>query len=563
MPDSNLNKTVAVKVQQRSGFDKSFRNLLTTTPGTLTPLVCDEYIPNTDGKLRIALSASLPPLASETFMQCDLKVEAFMVPTRLLMQGYDKWLSGDNKMKVGTPGSYQDGVIRAPIIELVPGAPQTDNYVKPGSLADYLGVKLPSTLPSSVNISAFPFLAYHLIWDEFYRNPQIQKSVFNNANVYNTNGAWSPMDFKTTIPNDKTGYTTTLGTALAVSGFQLGDLHQRNFGMDYFTAALPSPQFGDAFGIGVDSQESGDSGDWVFGTDSFSSRVANGNRSNTTAAGFTIAALRAANSLQQFAERTALASPRFVDYLKGHFNAHLKDSIAQRPVYLGSASYPVYSKGIYQTADATASNNPFTSVGSRFGHAYAEGSDFVCEFHFDEPGYLMVLVSLVPQAVYGSGMKRSLLRYTKDGSHVDLADPILQNVGMQPLYVGELSGRFVLDGADYEVFGYVDRFADWMQNSDELHGLVRDGQSLQAFALQRTFSTNPQLGSNFLEIPISFMDQVSAVTSDISSYGVWIDSFIDIKCVMPLQRYCLPSLQDPAYEHGDTVVLQRNGSQIS
>lgn len=68
---------VPVKVQKRSGFDKSFQNLFTSKVGTITPILVDELIPNTRVNLKAAISAALPPLASDTFMRCKLKYASF------------------------------------------------------------------------------------------------------------------------------------------------------------------------------------------------------------------------------------------------------------------------------------------------------------------------------------------------------------------------------------------------------------------------------------------------------------------------------------------------------
>ena len=79
--NEKFTKKVPVAVPNRSGFDKSYRNTLTGKCGTLIPIFCDEVIPNTTVNLDLAMSIQLPPLASETFMNVDYKVEAFFVPT--------------------------------------------------------------------------------------------------------------------------------------------------------------------------------------------------------------------------------------------------------------------------------------------------------------------------------------------------------------------------------------------------------------------------------------------------------------------------------------------------
>lgn len=545
-----VSTTVDVKVPKRSGFDKSFQNLLTTKVGTLTPLLVDEVIPNSVVDLDAAISATLPPLASDTFMRCDLKAEAFFVPHRILYGGYEDWLT-HNQVYNDTDGEWVDVVL--PSITMQSGGAnatvQNGNYAyyKPGTLMDYLGFKMPkdtSTTVTTTKLNPFPILAYHKIYDDWYRNTQVQETLFRKPSTSSFTEydgfVVANLPFVTFDENGPVSFSIT--SSLGASGSSgLGVLHQRNFGLDYFTTASLNPQQGDPNKVTFST--SGSTGE------------------------FTIAALRAANSLQQFAERNNLAGKRMQDYVKAHFGANLSTGVAQRAVYLGSASYTVYSKGISQTAESTqdgaATQNPFTSVGAQYGRAYAAGNGkLIDHFEVAEPGTIMVLVSLVPKVSYASGVDRMLTRYTKDGSQVEMADPLLQNTGNQPIFAYELSGDRLVSSPN-SVFGYTDRFAEFKTKQDQVHGLLRDGESLQSFVAQRTITGAVSIDdSTFLPIPTSYLDQVAATANAISDYGVWIDSFMDYKVSMPLAEYSIPSLQDPAYEHGNDIKIDIRGSKL-
>lgn len=599
MPNLKNAQKALVSVPHRSGFDKSFRNLFTAKCGTLVPILCDEVIPNTSVYLDLALSVAMPPMATETFMNVDYKVEAFFVPTRLLMVDYERWLS-DFETTISVDSGSGSATLRPPV------ALVSDTDAKPGSLMDYLGFRLSSLSPSGdevPQICAFPMLAYHKIWDDWYRNSLIQRSIYRDRleaqalSLLSYNAANSK--FVSPVSGENIGYLLQHGddTIEFADGSTIFDLRQRNFGTDYFTSATQSPQKGDAQKVSMSlptglSIKYGNGGvlsgftDPVAPSTSATSNAGYFNGVNITpsysssaSAGvsFTIASLRAANSMQMFLERNNIAGNRLVDYVKAQYGANLKDSIAQRPVYLGSASFNVYNKGVYQSAQASSSNNPFTSVGARYGNAYAEGSTHLIEYTAEEPGYIMVIGSLVPRVTYASGVSRMLTRYTTAKSQSDMANPILQNVGPQPIYLYELDPNNLF-GAPYgsdAVFGYVDRFADWMTKHDELHGLIRDGEDLEAFALQRYFNsdTDPDtpgdvthnfvgINNRFLQIPTNYMDQVTAVSSDISTYGVWVDSYLNYKVSMPLHEYSVPSLQDPAWEHGNVFEVDRAGKHI-
>lgn len=554
----------SVKVQKKSGFDKSFQNLFTSKVGTITPILCDEVIPNTTVNLRVALSACLPPLASDTFMRVKLKYAAFFVPTRILLPSgvYEKWLTGDdlfgNNNKIMLPLlSLHNNICNQSLGASVSGL--NPRSLEPGSLADYLGVKLtksqaPSDATSSsvYNVSALPFLAYHKIYNDWFRNSLVQKDIFfkHNYDYYSaaTSDKFCPNN--TSLPSyllsDSVSKDYQATSVLFADGVALTQLRQANFDIDMYTSASPSPQNGSAQSVSFDLVDE------------------EGNVKNDSS--FTISALRAANSIQQWLERNNIAGNRLVDYVKAQYGANLNDAIAQRPVLLGSGQFDVYSKGIYQTAmDNTVgmTQNPFTSVGSRYGSAFADGSDVLIKgFTAAEPGYIMVLCWLSPRVTYSTGLNPMLSRYIKLSSQSDLANPILQNVGNEPIYARELSDK---DFTDNSIFGYQDRYYSWKDKVDEVHGLLRDHSSLASFALQRTFDTStvPQISSSFLRIPVDYLDQVAAVKSDVSKYGYWCDSYFDYKVSMPLAKYSIPSLQDPAYEHGEDVIVSTRGTQLT
>lgn len=546
---------VPVNVPRLSGFDKSHQNLLTTKCGTITPIMIDELIPGSKVHLKLALSASLPPLASDTFMRCSVKVEAFFVPFRLLAGSFESWFT-DSEKRFATYGAAAiTPTPRKGMLPCIGGLNATSDataiaaITQVGGLFDYLGYKSPNSVAiTSYQISAMPALAYHRVYGDWYRNTLVQSEVFLPPTETNASAPTPASNFIVAgmspylffgATGSVVSYTfnSTEGLKLA-DGRYLYDLRQRNFGLDYFTTATPSPQQGSAEVV------------------SFSTSGSTGQ--------FSIAALRAANSLQQFKERNNLAGNLFVEQCRARYGVSPSDGVAQRSLYLGSAEYEVYTKGVFtQNNDTQATNNnPFADVvGAQYGSAKATGnSTLVSNFEAKEPGYLLVNATLVPRVTYSSGIHRRLTNYIGAGSLADLANPILQNVGPQPIYQYELNGALVT--ATPQVFGYTDRYATFKTMEDELHGLVRDGSSLQSFALQRGFAGSPTINSSFLEIPTDYMDQVTATSATISNFGCWMDCYFDYKVAQPLAKYSLPSLQDPAYEHGRTIVVHKGGNRL-
>lgn len=407
-----------------------------------------------------------------------------------------------------------------------------------------------SSVESNLTFNIYPYLAYHRIYDDWYRNTQVQTPLFFKPNLENPEGdngiSVGMLPYISSPEYSENGSTLYFyeydgdpNPCAFPDGVSLFSLRQRNFGLDYFTIAAPNAQLGEAQKITF-------------------------NTSGTTG-NFTIASLRAANSLQQFAERNSLGGLRLQDYVRNNYGASLESGVAQRALYLGSAEYPIYSKGIYQTSPTgsdVTSRNPFAnSPGAEFGSGNASGqSTLVSDFTAQEPGILMVLVSLVPDVTYSTGISRLMTRYTKPGSQVEMANPLLQNIGNQPIYQYELNSD--RSNQPNAVFGYTERFADFKYKFDELHGLVRDGENLSSFALQRSIKGAPLINSSFLKIPTNYLDNVTAVKDAVSNYGCWIDSYFKYHVSMPLAEYSIPSLQDPEYEHGNVVDIDIRGSRL-
>lgn len=550
--DSSFSK-VPVQVPRSSGFDKSHQNILTTKVGTITPILCDVLIPGSKVNLNLALSGQLPPLASDTFMRCSIKTEAFFVPFRLLCGSFESWFTNEPKtFAAGDSDIELKGYL--PTFGLfsadTPGANEGDDpvlgdcsllapYFASGQLSDYLGMRtIDPTILQSKDFSLMPFLAYHKIYQDWYRNTLVQKDVFVPHNIITDTTLTGeqrietvPYDFLSVLEGSPFYVYDQAANLLLHDGVSVFALRQRNFGLDYFTSSTPTAQQGSA------------------------TIVASGES-------FTIAALRAANSLQQFKERNNLAGNLYVDQLYARYGVRPSDGIAQRTLFLGSQNFEVYSKGIYEAASSSASNNnPFAGqVGAQYGHAVASGSgNLVSDFEAKEPGFLFVNATLVPRVTYSSGIDRKFINFVGDGSISDLANPILQNVGPQPIAISELTGS-----QNFGAFGYTDRYAEYKTMSDSLHGLVRDGEDLEAFALQRSFDIldSPYLNSSFLEIPTDYLDQVLAVTDSEAGFSVWMDCFFQYYVSQPLAKYSLPTLQDPAYEHGRKVVVNRSGSKL-
>lgn len=577
-----------VKVANRSGFDKSRLNLLTTGVGTITPIAKQLVIPSS-GKLSVKIHAELPPLATDAFLRTHLKVEAFYVPLRICYGGFQSFFAGE-PIKTST-GTYDNASL--PVVAIFDSvnfqqgsqihvADDDDLWKEfgPSSLTDYFDVKFVRQGGTGVlsvgsdviqggqaidfvgsAINFFPYVAYHLIYDHFYRNKSVQRPAFApffsedrpyipyslgslpfsayhnvlpivdpNIDLANGNQVHEEID----EANDPVLYS------ILYDGANLFSLRQRNYGDDYFTAAKPSAQSGNPVSVQVDQ---------------------NGR--------FTIASLRLQNALQEFAEVNNYATPDYIQAVASRYGVSPSSAIVQKPVLLGSADFPMFTKGVEMTAQTDdnfsfdSSRNPFARrgiLGSAAGRAYANGSDFVCDWDVKEPGYIMVLATLVPEANYASGVAKDMRYFVGNGSLTDLPCSLLEGVGDEPIFQNEADSEL----SNHSVFGYVQRYL-WHKIGalNSVHGLFRKGESLQAFAPQRNIPTGSTISTSFLRIPTTALDDVAAVESGISAYGVMMDCAIEMFVSEPLTESALPSLVDPAREHGKSIYLKNGGSELA
>lgn len=566
---SKIFDEVPVKVQNKNGFDLSHLNCGTSKCGQLVPVMCKLLPPNSDFTLGINMNVELPPLATSFMGRIDAIVEGFVVPCSMLYGGWKQFIS--NQQNTMFP-STQNGVLSSaggyaiPFVNIL--KVYQNDYADFATLlatndniSEYLGVKgldIASGYSGSIatNLSLLPLLAYHLIWDVYYRNKQITKTIFAvNPNVGTADGnntrnvslIWHSFyaNYANAANAESADFTTqitgsTINGALSFpDGISVFSTRQRNYARDYFTAGTPSPQQGNASKL-------------VFDTSG-----ANGE--------FTINALRAANSLQKFLETNNLSGD-YADMMRNRWGTRPIDADFDEPYYLGRVVLPVYQKSVYQSVDdtsggGTGSPNPFVAngaLGARGAHAGFSGEGSICDkFHNSTWSYVMCLFSLVPHAMYGYGINRELTMLQIG----DFPAPELQSIGNEAIHSNELYfAETVFDG---DVFAYIPRYSRFKYMDDEVHGELRPGKTLDSFVLQRVFSkplAGMTLATSFLEISQDALDDVFAVSTSQMNLSCWYEIFFEFKVSMPLADFCIPTLGDIQDTH--TIKSKQGGSRL-
>lgn len=506
--------SVKARKPKRSKFDLSHEHKFTCSMGELIPFYCEDVIPGDSFKISTSSLVRLAPMIAPMMQNVRVETHFFFVPNRLIWEDWEKFITK------GVDGT---------------DTPVTPHFVAPyfnkGSVGDYLGLPVGVTLP---NTSSLPFRAYRLIWNEYFRDQNLQDPL--------------PLPL----------------TSGAESELSLADLNSRCWTKDYFTSALPWTQRGpevrlpigtkvpvmaevpsslntpifrklkdDSFaenttlsqrpGAGVPFPRLTMTGyeDNVY-YDPNGTLVADLSEATAT----TINELRRSIALQQWLERNARSGARYKEQILAHFGVISPDSRLQRPEFLGSTRTPIIVSEVLQTS-ATDSMSPQANMA---GHGISAPGGKECSAFFNEHGWIIGLLSIIPDASYYQGLPR---RYTRF-DNMDYAFPEFAHLGEQPIYNKEIFAKDLVN-AD-KIFGYTPRYAEYKYRPSLISGEFRS--SLEFWHLGRKFENAPQLNSDFVTCKPS--QRVFAVNDDSDKF--WIQSFFHVTAKRPLPYYGTPAI---------------------
>ena len=517
---------------KRTKFDRSHVYKTTFDSGKLIPVFIDEVLPGDTTRMSVNYFARLATPIKPIMDNIYLDWFFFFVPNRLVWEHWQNFC-----FEQEDPDDSTDYVI--------PTVTATGNsgnaYI--GSLWDYFG--LPVNTPGNLSgVSALPFRGVYLIWNEWFRDENLQKSVKIQKGDTNEvlNSARS---------SEQPAWVFTTGTSI-VPGLACPPRGKRH---DYFTSALPWTQKGPGVSVGLagtasivdpspttgyllhstsnqlavvnayggnasshggeriargsgsikfnnrggDSDFSnvggfaGDSTDYV----TLSAQSANtylGNDSYVdldTSSIFTINSLRTAFQMQKFYERLARGGSRYTEVLRSFFGVVSPDARLQRPEFLGSFTKMVNVNPIAQTS-ATDDTSPQGNL-SAYGVTAAKFHGFTKSFV--EHGYIFGFVCARADLTYQQGISKMWLRSTV----YDFYWPTFAHLGEQAIELREIYAQGT--EADTTVFGYQERYAEYRYKPSQITGKFRSsvtGGTLDKWHLSQFFSNAPTLNEEFI-----------------------------------------------------------------
>lgn len=558
---------------KRTKFDRSHVYKTTFNSGKLIPVFVDEVLPGDTTRMSVNYFARLATPVKPIMDNIYLDWFFFFVPNRLV---WDHWQNFCFEQE--DPDDITDYVI--PSVS----ATGNSNNAYVGSLWDYFGLPV-NTSGNLSGISALPFRGVYLIWNEWFRDENLQKSVKiqkGDANEVLNSARSSEQPFWVFI----SGTNIVPGLACPPRG-------KRH---DYFTSALPWTQKGPGVSIGLagtasivdpspgtgyllhstDNQlavvsayggnASSSGGDRVtlgsgsvtfnnWGGSDYSNigGFAGNNKNNVTISAkgastylgndsyvdldtssmFTINSLRTAFQMQKFYERLARGGSRYTEVLRSFFGVVSPDARLQRPEFLGSFTKMVNVNPIAQTS-ATDDTSPQGNL-SAYGVTAAKFHGFTKSFV--EHGYIIGFVCARADLTYQQGINKMWLRSTV----YDFYWPTFAHLGEQAIELREIYAQG--SEADTIVFGYQERYAEYRYKPSQITGKFRSsvtGGTLDKWHLSQFFKTAPTLNEEFI-VENPPIDRIIAVPSEPEFL---LDIGFRYTTVRPMPMFGTPGLVD-------------------
>ncbi len=503
-----------------TAFNLSHTNLFDCNFGQLIPVSCIETLPGDVFSLDADVVGRLTSaLKSPILSEMDIVLEAFYTPTRLLMgrdanfptpvgeRTFEEFLSG------GSDGSHI-GSNSYPLPITV--SPSSEPSFKTCGIGDYLGVQVNTSLDHRDAPLQFPWRAYRWIWNEYYRDENLQDEVQVSKWIGDSSSSDS-----TVIPDDV--YDSIL---------------YRCWRKDYFTSALPFQQRGTSPALPIsgilpvqaDSAALSNRALFPISSGSYSYFIVPSSESvegktiptpgsagnvrypvfssdgNTPsdhpygfvnlqdAATFDVNQIRTAFQVQKWLERNARGGVRYTEYLRSHFGVAPSDARLQRPQFIGSIKSPWIVSEVLQTSET---NSSVTPQGNQAGQAINLSRGRLGNFRSYEYGYILILCSVVPKALYQQGIPRWMTRRM----NLDFYSPEFAHLSEQAVLNREIYYGDTNHGN--ETFGFQPIWNELRYIPSRVSGHMRTGATGYSFDywhFGRYFSSTPSLDDTFLSI---------------------------------------------------------------
>jgi len=460
---------------KRNKFSLSNTKLLSCDLGELVPIGLLEVLPGDSIQQSTHALLRCSPMLAPVMHPVHVHIRHWFVPHRLVWDEWEDFITGG-----------PDGMDASTFPTITIGG---GSGAAVGSLADYFGVP---TGVNNIEVSALPFRAYAMVWNEWYRDQDLQTELVidltsgpdTTTNTALQHSAWEKDYFTSSRPWEQKGPSITipLGTTAPITGIGVrAGVATSSLATDIYETGSATPV--NPY-VGIDSN-SGSA--FRFRT------VTTGNTSSTNrplieadlsdASAVTVNVLREALALQRYEEARARYGSRYTEYLR-YLGVRSSDARLQRPEYLGGGKQTIQFSEVLQTAEGT---NP---VGELRGHGIAAARTNRYRRYFEEHGYIITCLNVRPRTIYAQGLPRTWNRRFKE----DFWQQELQFIGQQEVLNKEL---YAAHASPDGTFGFQDRYDEYRRQESTIAGEFRTTLDFWHFA--RIFGSTPALNSDFVK----------------------------------------------------------------
>lgn len=525
---------------RRAKFQRDFNLLTTMNEGDLVPIYLDEVLPADTFKINlnalVRMATPLYPVMDNAYMDFYF----FFVPARLLWKHFQNLMGQNDSTFWAETTEYTTPVTTAP-----------EGGWNVGTLADYFGIP---TGVSGLKVNSLPFRAYCKVWNEWFRDENLQQPVTQS------------MDDTT---------TTGVNTGKNLSDAEAGGLPLKVCKYkDYFTSCQPSPQ---KSAEPVKLPMAGAAGVYAY-TDiqlknktnatinSFANQTDAGGKTNqrlydmilwegtpeqiyigngaakdiyylgadlSKVEATTINELRQAIAVQHIFERDARTGTRYKEILKGAWGVTSPDARLDRSEYIGGHRMPINVNQVIQTS-STDSTSPQGNTGA---YSMTTLSRNMCTYSATEHGYVLGLAAIRVDHSYQQGLSRLWTRNTRFSYY----DPMLANLGEQAVLNQEIYAQG--KPQDEEVFGYQEAWADYRYRTNMVTSEMRStyAQTLDAWHYADKYGALPTLSSSWIKEGTENIDRTLAVQSS-NSHQFICNFYYEQAWTRPMPIYSVPGI---------------------
>ena len=554
--DAGFNQVPRLDIT-RSRFKRRQDVKLTMNAGQLIPFYVDEVLPGDTFSIDQAAIIRMTTPIFPVMDNCYMDVYYFNVPCRILWDNFKRFM-GEND--TGPWAQTQEYTI--PQVKITGTAEKPAPYE--GSILDYMGIptKISKGENTSFTINALPMRAYAMIWQEWFRDQNVDNPAINSttdATVNYTDDESKGMDaakpdLEYILQNAYTG-----GRPLPVNKFH-----------DYFTSAMPSPlKAGEPVSIPMGGKapvygyeynsdtktpgrlnfvshlgqnstiENTDDGRLEInaykiddgGTYAYESMNLYTDMSQVNAT--TINQLRQAFQVQKYYEELARGGSRYREMIYSLFHTKISDKTVQIPEYLGGTRITINMSQVIQTSGTTAEspqgNTAAVSVTPYNGSMFTKS--------FEEHGFVIGVCCIRHDHTYQQGLERMWSRKT----NLDFYYPVFANLGEQAILKKEL--YLTGTSTDEQAFGYQEAWAEYRMKPNRISGKFRSNATgtLDSWHYGDNYKETPSLSQAWMKEGDSEIQRTLAVDNEPQFI---MDTIIDNTSVRPMPMYSIPGLVD-------------------